>query len=99
MYRSITPDASIQQCFQKYLIVGGMPYLSNIRYVDAPSKQYLQDLFNSVQLKDIMKRNKIRDVDLLERIIAYVIANVGTTFSASSLAKFLKSEPCLQKQY
>ena len=69
-----------------------MPYLSNIRYVDAPSKQYLQDLFNSVQLKDIMKRNKIRDVDLLERIIAYVIANVGTTFSASSLAKFLKSE-------
>ena len=92
LYRSITPDASIQQCFQKYLIVGGMPYLSNIRYVDAPSKQYLQDLFNSVQLKDIMKRNKIRDVDLLERIIAYVIANVGTTFSASSLAKFLKSE-------
>lgn len=39
-----------------------------------------------------MKRNKIRDIDLLERIIAYVIANVGTTFSASSLAKFLKNE-------
>ena len=39
-----------------------------------------------------MKRNKIRDVDLLERIIAYVIANVGTTFSATSLAKFLKNE-------
>lgn len=92
LYHSITPDASIQQCFQKYLIVGGMPYLSNIRYADAPSKQYLQDLFNSVQLKDIMKRNKIRDIDLLERIIAYVIANVGTTFSASSLAKFLKNE-------
>ena len=92
LYHSITPDAPIQQCFQKYLLVGGMPYLSNIRYEDAPSKQYLQDLFNSVQLKDIMKRNKIRDVDLLERIIAYVIANVGTTFSASSLSKFLKSE-------
>ena len=69
-----------------------MPYLANIRYEDEPSKQYLHDLFNSVQLKDIVKRNKIRDVDLLERIIAYVIANVGTTFSASSLAKFLKSE-------
>ena len=92
LYHSITPAASIQQCFQKYILVGGMPYLSNIRYEDAPSKQYLQDLFNSVQLKDIMKRNKIRDVDLLERIIAYVIANVGTTFSASSLSKFLKSE-------
>lgn len=69
-----------------------MPYLANIRYEDAPSKPYLHDLFNSVQLKDIVKRNKIRDVDLLERIIAYVIANVGTTFSATSLAKFLKNE-------
>lgn len=92
LYRPINPDVSIQQCFQKYLITGGMPYLANIRYADEPSKQYLQDLFNSVQLKDIVKRNKIRDVDLLERIIAYVIANVGTNFSASSLAKFLKSE-------
>ena len=92
LYRSIAPDTSIQQCFQKYLLAGGMPYLANLRYADAPSKQYLHDLFNSVQLKDIVKRNKIRDVDLLERIIAYVIANVGTTFSATSLAKFLKNE-------
>lgn len=92
LYRPINPDASIQQCFQKYLITGGMPYLANIRYADEPSKQYLHDLFNSVQLKDIVKCNKIRDVDLLERIIAYVIANVGTTFSARSLTKFLKSE-------
>lgn len=92
LYHPINPDVSIQQCFQKYLITGGIPYLANIRYADEPSKQYLHDLFNSVQLKDIVKRNKIRDVDLLERIIAYVIANIGTTFSASSLAKFLKSE-------
>ena len=92
LYRPINPDVSIQQCFQKYLITGGMPYLANIRYADEPSKQYLHDLFNSVQLNDIVKRNKIRDVDLLERIIAYVIANVGTTFSARSLTKFLKSE-------
>ena len=92
LFRTIYPNNSIQQCFQKYLITGGMPYLVNIQYADEPSKQYLHDLFNSVQLKDIVKRNKIRDVDLLERIIAYVIANVGTTFSASSLTKFLKSE-------
>ena len=92
LYRSVKPDASNQQCFQEYLLAGGMPYLANLHYADAPSKQYLHDLFNSVQLKDIVKRNKIRDVDLLERIIAYVIANVGTTFSATSLAKFLKNE-------
>lgn len=92
LYRSIAPDESMQRCFQKYLLSGGMPYLANIRYADEPSKQYLHDLFNSVQLKDIVKRNKIRDVDLLERVIAYVMANVGNTFSATSLAKFLKNE-------
>ena len=62
LYRPIAPDEPIQKCFQKYLLSGGMPYLANIRYEDAPSKLYLHDLFNSVQLKDIVKRNKIRDV-------------------------------------
>lgn len=92
LYHTVNSTASVQECFQKYLLVGGMPYLSNIRYEEEPSKQYLSDLFNSVQLKDIVKRNKVRDVDLLERLIAYVMANVGTTFSASSLVKFLKNE-------
>ena len=92
LYRSVVPNESMQKCFQKYLLLGGMPYLSNIKYADEPSKQYLQDLFSSVQFKDVMKRNKIRDVDLLERIIAYVMANVGNTFSATSIARFLKSE-------
>lgn len=92
LYRTISPEESIQKCFQKYLLSGGMPYLANIRYAEEPSRQYLHDLFNSVQLKDIVKRNKIRDIDLLERMIAYVMANVGNTFSAASLAKFLKSE-------
>lgn len=92
LYRTVDPNSTMQQCFQKYLLSGGMPYLANLRYSDEPSKQYLTDLFNSVQLKDIVKRNKVRDVDLLERIIAYVMANVGTTFSATSLVKFLKNE-------
>ena len=80
------------QCFQKYLLCGGMPYLSNIRYEEQPSRQYLTDLFNSVQLKDIVRRNSIRDIDLLERVISYVTVNVGNTFSAASLVKFFKSE-------
>lgn len=92
LYHTIIPDASIAQCFQKYLLCGGMPYLSNLHYEEEPSRQYLTDVFNSVQFKDIVKRNKVRDVDLLERIIAYVIANMGTTFSATSLAKFFKNE-------
>ncbi len=92
LYKTIDSAASMQQCFNKYLLVGGMPYLANLRYEDEPSKQYLTDLFNSVQLKDIVKRNKIREIDLLERIIAYITANTGTTFSATSVVKFFKNE-------
>ena len=92
LYHETFPDATQTQSFQKYLICGGMPYLSNLRYMEEPSQQYLTDVFNSVQLKDIVKRNNIRDVDLLERIIAYIMANVGMTFSATSISKFLKSE-------
>jgi uncharacterized protein len=92
LYHSVDPSESVEKCFQKYMLAGGMPYLANLRYEEAPSRQYLHDLFNSVQFKDIVQRNKIRDVDLLERIISYVITNVGTTFSATSITKFLKNE-------
>ena len=92
LYRTVFPETSSEQCFRRYLLCGGMPYLSNLGYKEEPVRQYLTDLFNSVQLKDIVKRHKVRDVDLLERIIAYVMANAGTTFSATSLVKFLKNE-------
>ncbi len=92
LYNTVYPNTDIHQCFRKYLNIGGMPYLSNLRYDETASRQYLQDLFNSVELKDIVKRNNIRDVDMLERIIAYVTSNIGTTFSATSISKYLKSE-------
>ena len=92
LYRQTAPETSAPQCFQKYLLCGGMPYLSNIRYEEEPSRQYLTDLFNSVQLKDIVRRNSIRDIDLLERVISCITVNVGNTFSASSLVKLFKSE-------
>jgi len=92
LYSSIYPHTTPGECFQKYLTAGGMPYLGNLRYEDEPCRQYLSDLYNSVQFKDVVQRNNIRDVDLLSRIITYIMANVGTTFSATSLAKFFKSE-------
>lgn len=92
LYTSVFPDAGPGKCFQAYLITGGMPYLSNLRFAEEPSRQYLEDLYNSVVLKDIVKRNHVRDVDLLERIITYITANAGTPFSASSIMKFFKSE-------
>jgi len=92
LYTSILPQIQMQEAFTKYLTLGGMPYLGNLRYDETPSQIYLQDLFNSVVLKDIVKRNKVRDVDLLERIIAYVFGGIGTTFSAASISKYFKSE-------
>lgn len=54
--------------------------------------QYLKDIYSSIILKDITQRNNIRDIDLLQRMIAYIIMNVGNTFSATSISKFFKSE-------
>lgn len=92
LYKSIYPESSMNDCFKSYLTDGGMPYLSNLKYMKEPSQQYLQDIYNSVVLKDVIKRNHIRDVDLLERIITYITANIGTPFSATSITKFLKNE-------
>ncbi len=92
LYRTVYPDTDTRQCFTRYLKLGGMPYLSNLRYDEAASRQYLRDLFNSVELKDIVKRTGIRDVDMLERIISYITANIGTTFSSTAISKYLKSE-------
>lgn len=92
LYASFFPEVTEAKCFQTYLTVGGMPYLGNLRYEQEPCQRYLEDLYSSVVLKDIVKRNRVRDVELLERIIAYVMANAGTIFSASSIAKFLKNE-------
>ena len=92
LYLSVFPESSASAVFQKYLLLGGMPYLSNLRFMEAPSRQYLMDIYHSVVLTDVVKRNKIRDVDMLSRIVAYVMGNIGTTFSSSSIVKFLKNE-------
>ena len=84
--------ANADHTFDDYLKYGGMPFLPSIGFESEISKKYLQDVFNSVVLKDIVKRNKIRDVDLLERIIHYALANVGKCFSATSISKFFKAE-------
>lgn len=92
LYRTVFPEAESRGIFQSYLTMGGMPYLANLRYAKEPAKQYLTDIYNSVVLNDVIRRNKIRDADLLLRIVSYVIGNIGTTFASTSVAKFLKSE-------
>ena len=85
-------EIKVKEAFQKYVKFGGMPFLHNLDYNFEASMQYLQDLYASIILKDITQRNNIRDTDLLERIINYVIMNIGNTFSATSISKFFKSE-------
>ena len=90
--RENEPKTSYSELFKRYLKQGGMPFILKAGLSESDSKQYLQDIHSSVVIKDIVKRNKIRDVDLLERIIGYVMANIGKTFSANSLSNFFKNE-------
>ena len=54
--------------------------------------KYLEDLFSTILLKDVVKRNNIRDVDLLERIVRYAISEEGHLITPKSIADYLKSE-------
>ena len=90
--KPIQQDVSTREAFQKYVKFGGMPFLYNLAFEEEASLQYLKDIYSSIILKDITQRNKIRDTDLLERVISYLIMNVGNNFSATSISKFFKSE-------
>jgi len=92
MSRLKNPQIDKSACFTSFLKTGGMPFLSNFLGDDSAKNQYLMDIYNSVVLKDVVKRNNIRDVDTLERIVAYAFSNIGHIFSATSLSKYFKSE-------
>lgn len=85
-------NLSKESLFNKYIQLGGMPFLKyfNLDYI--PSTKYLEDVFNTALVKDILQYNNIRDVDIFNRILSYVIENIGHTFSANSIKKFLKNE-------
>lgn len=92
MNRLRNPEIDKTSCFMQFLKTGGMPFLSNFNGDDSAKNQYLMDIYNSVVLKDVVKRNNVRDVDTLERIVAYAFSNIGHIFSATSLSKYFKSE-------
>ncbi|MFA6309682.1 MAG: ATP-binding protein [Clostridia bacterium] len=92
MYRTVYKDTSDEDAFRKYIVLGGMPFLLDLDFGELAGTQYLHDIYTSVVIKDVMKRNNFRDIDLLERIILYIAANIGQTFSAMSISNFFKSE-------
>ncbi len=77
--------------FVDYIKNGGMPARFDFESIDS-AKNYLSDMYRSILLKDIVSRYSIRDVDLLERFLIYVLHNISQIFSANTITKFLKSE-------
>lgn len=59
---------------------------------DASKKTYLSDIYDSIIIKDIVKRFNIKDIDLLNRIVTYILTTPSQTFSPESLKKYFESE-------
>ncbi len=81
-----------EQEFINYINYGGLPAIQRFRKQEDLIKGYLEDIYSSILLNDIVARYSIRDVDLLKRFMKYLLHNVGQIFSAQSIVNFLKSE-------
>lgn len=75
-----------------YLRLGGFPAVHLQKYTPDEVYTIVKDIYNSTIFTDIVRRNQIRKVDQLERIVRFAFDNVGRTFSAASVSKFLKSQ-------
>lgn len=75
-----------------YLLYGGMPYLTNLPLERDVVFEYLQNVYNTILLKDVVKREGIRNVEFLETLALYTADNVGNLFSANNISKYLKSQ-------
>ena len=75
-----------------YVRLGGFPATHLQAYSQDEIYTIVRDIYNSTIFSDIVKRNQIRKIDKLERVVKYTFNNVGNTFSAKSIADYLKSE-------
>jgi predicted AAA+ superfamily ATPase len=78
--------------FMDYLRFGGLPGIHEMNLNSEAVYPYLLDIFNSVMLKDVIARGRIRDTELLDRVIRFVMDNIGNIFSANTISGFLKSQ-------
>lgn len=78
--------------FEHFLKYGGFPGLHHLEFSDEVIKQYLDAIYNTVILKDVVARNNIRDVQLLERIIRFLADNVDSITTAKNISNFIKSQ-------
>ena len=88
-YKAVSdPKAELTE----YIRLGGFPATHLQDYSQDEIYTIVKDIYNSTIFSDIVKRNQIRKIDQLERVVKYVFNNVGNTFSAKSISDYLKSE-------
>lgn len=81
-----------REVFDEYVQYGGFPIVGISSFDIKSADQVVEGIYASVITRDISKRHKIRNKELFDRVVRYIVENVSLTFSASSIVKFLKSE-------
>ncbi len=79
------------ESFLRYMKFGGFPGLKELSGSEFSLKAYIDGIYSTVLLKDVISRNKIRDTAVLEKIIFYIVNNIGNIFSAKRISDFMKS--------
>lgn len=85
-------NKSNKEHLQDYIKLGGFPLIASINVDADTTYSIVEDIYNSVVVNDITNKHQITNVDLFNRVIKFVIENVGKTFSGNSIVNFLKSE-------
>ncbi len=85
-------DKDTKTVFDEYLQYGGFPIIGISRFDTKSAYQVVSDIYSAVITNDISKRHRIRNRDLFDRVVKFIIENVGKTFSANSIVNFLKNE-------
>lgn len=80
------------ESLQHYFRFGGMPFLHNLPQDESVAYEYLKSVYSTILLKDVVSRENIRNVAFLENLVAYLIDNTGSIFSALNINKYLKSQ-------
>lgn len=83
---------SEKELLNEYIKFGGFPIVALGNYDEQSAYQIVEGIYNSVITSDITKRHNIVNFDLFNRVVKFIIENVGKTFSANSIVKFLKGE-------
>lgn len=83
---------SVDEDFSTYLWTGGFPAIHHLDFDEEVIYQYIGSIYNTILLKDVIKRNNVRNVSLLENITHYIFDNIGNIFTAKKVADYLISQ-------